>query len=190
MIGFRKDTQDFISPLPPEKCFEELENALYAPYFPGRFIGGGARQRAGCVNYGRFQIEKSTAIPVFALHLTADLSEENGKTKIRCRFSMCHPLFVCWALVMAAFTITAGYVFVVSLIDLIQGSPYSIHRSRSGSWVRFFGLPFCLGILALFPSQFLQDVARDRRSLVNFLCITARAEPVQPPREFRDGFEI
>jgi hypothetical protein len=157
MIGFRRDAQEFISPMSREECLQKLEGAFNAPFDRG-----------------------------FAA-LTADLAEENGKTKISCEFSIHRILAFGAILLLFAMAIGEGIVFLVSLIELMRGSPFSIQHP---GWVRFLGLPVTLGFLVIVVRDAPGFAVADRKLLVNFLWKTLRATPMQLPPEIRDGFEV
>lgn len=194
MIGFRGDTQEFVSPMPREECLQKLGEALSTSFESGfaALIGFGAPRITGGVKHGRIRARRSGAIfgRVGAVYLTAELEEENGKTKIHCRFSIYHILAVCTSLIFLALIIWSGHLFLVSLIELIGGSPYSIHLRPGGGWLRFIGFPVLVGVLGIALKDAPKYAADDRKLLVNFLWKTLGASPAQPPREFRDGFEI
>jgi hypothetical protein len=194
MIGFRIDTQEFISPMPREECIQKLEEALSAPPVRGfpSSIGFGAPRIVRSVKYGRIRARRSGRIfgRVGAIYLTAELAGENGKTKISCRFSIYRILAVCAILIFLVAVVGAGYIFLVSLIELTRGAPYSIDLRPGRGWVRFLGLPIVLGVLVGALKNAPRYAADDRKLLVNFLWKTIRASPVQLPREFREGFEI
>jgi hypothetical protein len=196
MIGFQREAREFTSPMPLEECLRKLQTALSAPSDDSFFarIGGGAPRIRGTVEYGQTPVKLRLSPPiagrVFAIYLTADLEEENGKTTLHCQFSIRRLLAVCMLAIFIAMPLVAGFIFLVSVSELIGGSPYSIHVRPGRSWLRFAGLPISLAMLVGIALDTPRLVAHDRHLLVSFLWKTIRARPVEPPREIRDGFQI
>jgi len=196
MFGLLEDTKEFIAPAPREECLRKLEGALAAP--PDRSflatMGGGIPRVLGRTEDGLVVANLRLYPPalgrLFPIRLTADLREENGETKLLCRFSIRRVLAACMIIAFAAMSLTAIWLLVVSSIELFRGSPHSIIIGTYPSWFRFAVAPILLGLDIIVLVDAPRRVASDRRMVASFLWKVIRARPVPSPHEFRNGFEI
>jgi hypothetical protein len=87
---------DLISPLARDECVRRLRANTESSWVPGVFRNKPVSCR---VEYSSFRIRKRIAYRnSFQPHLSGELSEEDGRTRIRCRLGM-HPAVVAFMVI-------------------------------------------------------------------------------------------
>jgi hypothetical protein len=164
---------ELLSPLPIEECHLLLEAAMDTlwpwDYFGSRLVAG---RISGSKLFARKQVGYKN---LFQTRLSADTLEQDGRTLIRCRFSL-HPFTrtfqVLW---FAGVLLICGPIFVMSLLTLAEAPS----RGPAGKWEGVF-VPIGMFVFSVGNYWFGRYLARNERQfLIAFVCDTLAATPLQ-----------
>jgi small subunit ribosomal protein S21 len=156
---------DLMSQLTREECVLRLRAKTESRWSESLWFAGALSNKpvVGRVGNTSFRIRKRVLSPnVFQPHMNGELLDEDGRTRVRCRFGM-HPLVWFLAIWFGLFLIGGCLIAIATIIAVLGG------RASDGAWINIMFPAIVLAVSGAFVGFGRLSAHDEPRFLVDFL---------------------